>query len=72
MNKPRHSCSKCLRAGASKGAKFPRELLPREVTIRLYADLGNVPCAGKRRRVVLDARDPARVTYLGQADPGAH
>jgi hypothetical protein len=39
----------------------------RDVTIRQYVDLGNMPRAGERVRVVIDARDPARVTYLGLA-----
>jgi hypothetical protein len=37
----------------------------RDVTIRQYVDLGNMPRAGEWVRVVIDTRNPARVTYLG-------
>ncbi|SMF98892.1 hypothetical protein [Burkholderia singularis] len=39
----------------------------REVTIRQYVDLGNMPRAGERVRVVVDKSDPKRVTYMGLA-----
>ncbi|WP_323123575.1 hypothetical protein [Burkholderia alba] len=43
----------------------------REVAIRQYVDLGNMPRPGERVRVVVDKVDPSRVTYMGLAS-GAH
>ncbi|MDN7592097.1 hypothetical protein [Burkholderia seminalis] len=37
----------------------------REVTIRQYVDLGNMPRLGERVWVMVDKIDPSRVTYTG-------
>ncbi|MCA8435387.1 hypothetical protein [Burkholderia seminalis] len=37
----------------------------RVVTIQQYVDLGNMPRAGERVKVVIDRADPKRVRYVG-------
>lgn len=43
----------------------------REVRIRQYVDLGNMPRVGERVRVVVDKADPTRVTYRCVAVQGS-
>lgn len=43
---------------------------PREITIRQYVDLGNMPRVGERVRVVIDKTNPQRVMYLNVAVHG--
>ncbi|KVN21667.1 hypothetical protein WJ63_21715 [Burkholderia pyrrocinia] len=43
---------------------------PREIAIRQFVDLGNMPRAGERVKVIIDKTDPKRVRYLNVALDG--
>nr|WP_193102130.1 hypothetical protein [Burkholderia sp. Z1] len=43
---------------------------PREIAIRQFVDLGNMPRAGERVRVIVSKTDPNRVKYLNVALDG--
>ncbi|MXN80050.1 hypothetical protein GR157_35725 [Burkholderia sp. 4701] len=40
---------------------------PREIAIRQFVDLGNMPRAGERANIIVDKTDPQRVRYLNVA-----